>query len=351
MKRQPCPRLFEAEAMRDGRLAGAERAGFQRHLKVCSACSREVQALDALAESLRASPPDDAAADELRVRRERTRLLAAFDGVLMAPSSGSVWHWRLWPATGAALVVAILLLPRVRRPAEAPARSSMAVVHADSTAVWTQRMVAGRENVVLEHGALWIHIDHPSGGGRLLVVLPDGELEDIGTTFMVSADDGHTTRIAVQEGHVVLRLRSRAPIALGPGDTWMPDPRPVASGAASGAPSIDPAPTFRIEPGERRMPPPRPSASLVASDASDPSLDFRAAMAALDLGDNHQAATAFADFLQRYPRDPRSEDAAYLRVVAIQRSGDRAGTKQAALEYLRRYPAGFRQAEVEILSR
>ena len=90
-------------------------------------------------------------------------------------------------------------------------------------------MVGDRENVVLERGALWIHVDHSSGEGRLLVVLPDGELEDIGTTFTVSADDGHTTRVAVQEGHVVLRLRGQAAIALGPGDTWMPDPRPVAS--------------------------------------------------------------------------------------------------------------------------
>jgi TolA-binding protein len=74
-------------------------------------------------------------------------------------------------------------------------------------------------------------------------------------------------------------------------------------------------------------------------------------MAALDVGDNHQAAAAFAGFLEKHPRDPRSEDAAYLRVVALQRSGDIAGMKQTALEYLRRYPAGFRQAEVEPLSR
>ena len=352
MSAAPCPRLFEAEAMRDGRLTGAERASFERHVAMCPACSREVQALEALAESLRASPPDRAAADELHVRRERTRLLAAFDRALLAPRrSWSVGHRLLWPAAVAALVVAILVLPRVRRPAEAPAHASSAVVHADSTAVWAERMVGDRENVVLERGALWIHVDHSSGEGRLLVVLPDGELEDIGTTFMVSAEDGRTTRVAVQEGHVVLRLRGQAPIALGPGDTWIPDPRPVASARASVAPSADLAPTARLDRGERSTPSPRSSASLAAPPASDPSVDFRAAMAALDVGDNHQAAAAFADFLEKHPRDPRSEDAAYLRVVALQRSGDSAGMKQAALEYLRRYPAGFRQAEVEPLSR
>jgi len=352
MSANPCPRLFEAEAMRDGRLTGPERTSFERHVAMCPACSREVQALEALAESLRASPPDHTAADELHVRRERTQLLAAFDRALLGPRRSRIVGHRLrWPAAVAALVVAILFLPRVRRSAEAPAHASSAVVHADSTAVWAERMVGNCENVVLERGALWIHVDHSSREGRLLVVLPDGELEDIGTTFTVSADDGHTTRVAVQEGHVVLRLRGQAAIALGPGDTWIPDSRPVASARASVVPSADPAPTTRIDRGERRTPSPRSSASSAASPASDPSVDFRAAMAALDVGDNHQAGAAFADFLGKHPRDPRSEDAAYLRVIALQRSGDSAGMKQAAIEYLRSYPAGFRQADVEALSR
>jgi TolA-binding protein len=74
-------------------------------------------------------------------------------------------------------------------------------------------------------------------------------------------------------------------------------------------------------------------------------------MAALDVGDNHEAVAAFADFLEKHPRDARAEDAAYLRVIALRRSGDGAGMKQAAVEYLHRYPAGFRQAEVEPFSR
>jgi|CZKU01.1.fsa_nt_gi hypothetical protein len=349
MSATPCPRLFEAEAMRDGRLTGAERVSFERHVAICPACSREVQSLEALGESLRAGPP---AADELHARRERTRLLAAFDRELVAPKrSWNLGQRPLWPAAVAALVVATLFVQRVRRSAEAPAHTSSAVVHADSTAVWTERMAGDRKNIVLERGALWIHVDHSSGEGRLLVVLPDGELEDIGTTFTLSADDGHTTRVAVQEGHVVLRLRGQAAIALGPGDTWIPEPRPAASARARSTSSADPAPTTRIDPDERRTPSPRSSASFAPSSASDPSVDFRAAMAALDVGDNHQAAAAFADFLGKHPRDPRSEDAAYLRVVALQRSGDSAGMKQAAIEYLRRYPAGFREAEVEPLSR
>jgi TolA-binding protein len=83
----------------------------------------------------------------------------------------------------------------------------------------------------------------------------------------------------------------------------------------------------------------------------EPSDDFRAAMAALDTGDNAGAAAAFASFLVKHPRDPRAEDAAYLRVIALQRSGDDASMKNAAEEYLRRYPGGFRRAEMDTLSR
>ena len=74
-------------------------------------------------------------------------------------------------------------------------------------------------------------------------------------------------------------------------------------------------------------------------------------MAALDVGDNVGAAAAFASFLVKHPHDPRAEDAAYLRVMALHRSGDDGSTKQAAKEYLHRYPAGFRHKEVEVLSR
>jgi TolA-binding protein len=63
------------------------------------------------------------------------------------------------------------------------------------------------------------------------------------------------------------------------------------------------------------------------------------------------AAAAFASFLAKHPHDPRAEDAAYLRVIALQRSGDSGSVRWAAQEYLRRYPEGFRRAEMEALAR
>ena len=74
-------------------------------------------------------------------------------------------------------------------------------------------------------------------------------------------------------------------------------------------------------------------------------------MTGFQAGDNVSAAAAFASFVTRYPRDPRAEDAAYLRVIALQRCGALRDMKRAAEEYLRRYPEGFRHAEVDRLFR
>jgi hypothetical protein len=344
MTSSPCPRLFEAEAMRDGRLVGAERASFERHTTVCSACASEVDGLDALAEALRAGPSERV--DELRVRRERTRLLGAFDRELLAPERG--WGDRrrwLWPAAAAAVLFAVLVVHWRARPASQAARAFSAVVHADSTAVWSERTEGDRDEIVLEHGALWIHVDHGSGRPRLVVVLPDGELEDIGTTFTISAENGHTTRVAVQEGSVVLRVRGVPPVAIGSGEVWTPT-APVASASVRAIASSPPSPASGETSSPRAAPPP----PLDSARPRDPSGDFREAMSALDRGDNCEAAAAFASFFMAHPRDPRAEDAAYLRVIAFQRCGDGSNTREAAGDYLRRYPAGFRRAEVEALA-
>lgn len=102
------------------------------------------------------------------------------------------------------------------------------------------------------------------------------------------------------------------------------------------------------------MSPPRASPS--ATPAVDPpgphaSEQFRTALAALNAGQPGVAAQQFRRFAERFPSDPRAEDAAYLRVLALDRASDAAGRRAAAREYLRRYPTGFRRAEVERLAR
>ena len=352
MKSTPCPRLFEAEAVRDGRLTGPERTRFERHTKLCPACAREAQDLDALSETLRTTPPEQA--DDLRARRERTRLLAAFDRELLAPKGGAGPERRrlLWPAAAMALAAGALLVWRVSVRSPAHLEPPLAVVHADPATAWSERVDGDREMVILDHGALSIRVDHARSSRRLTVVLPDGQLEDTGTTFTVSADNGRTTRVAVQEGSVVLRLRGQPPVAMGAGDVWTPTATTavMASASASATPpsepsSAKPPPSSPVRSGAQ------PSRVAASSDvAHDASGDLSGPMAALDRGDNRAAADGFARFLRSHPSDARAEDAAYLRTIALQRCGDRDAMRAAAIEYLHRYPTGFRRAEVETLS-
>jgi anti-sigma factor RsiW/TolA-binding protein len=382
MKPSACPRLFEVEALRDGRLTGPERSHFEHHLAACPACSREARALDQLARALRSIP--EPRGDELHDRRERTRLLAEFDRALVGERRGA--RGRRWLAlvAAAALAAGVCFFWRASplpldSPPPGPAASS-AEFRADAGALWSRQVEARRELVVLERGALWIRVAAVPNKLPLRVQLPDGELEDIGTTFTVSVEAGRTTRVAVDEGRVVLRLRQRAPVVIAAGESWpasaipsspappsalapessppQPSVAPAATSAqADGAtPRREPTATQR-EPAPARPPPstrkpPRPRATRSLEPAPrDAAHDFREAMAALHAGQSRDAADRFARFSQEHPRDARAEDAAYMRVLALREAGDEAGMNAAAGAYLRRYPQGFRRTEVEGLLR
>lgn len=360
-----CPRLFEVEALRDGRLSGAEVTRFQSHVRTCSVCAQEMQAMAALGEALR-SPTPSHEADQLHVRRERTRLLAAFDASLVPVSKRR--RPRLW--LGAAAALALVALVALQR---SPARSVTPVVtsadsvkvQAATTAKWSRRAENQLETITLETGTLSIRVDHQLPHRRLLVLLPDGELEDIGTTFSVTAAAGHTTQVTVQDGSVILRLHQAPALTLRAGDSWIPVPAPVTTASApSPPPPLSSLPAHDAKPTRTAAPAPAPSVSAseahegpaVSSVADptnrpDPAADFRAAMSAFTIGDNARASALFAAFLGQHPRDSRAEDAAYLRVLALQRAGNSTAMQQAAAEYLKRYPHGFRHAEVEPLSR
>lgn len=339
-----CPRTFEVEAMRDGRLVGAARESFERHRATCAVCAHEAAALDALAEAVRET--QNGAVDELHVRRERTRLLAAFDSAIVPEERRFEPRRLVWPLVALALAAAaVVVFARPKRAISlapvVPVTST--VIRAEGTALYSKRNDGHRETIALEQGALWIRVTHAENQKALLVLLPDGELEDTGTTFSVTADNGHTTHVAVEEGSVALRLRGSPPIVLVAGESWSQPPPTMAS--------VAPATSV-----ERSAPPVRaassvPAIAVPAPRGPDASEDFRAAMSALDAGDAREAAARFQTFLAKHPGDVRAEDAAYLRVIALDRAADETATYEAAREYLRRHPNGFRRGEVEKLLR
>ncbi len=369
--RAACPRLFEAEALRDGRLGDPELARFRAHVSMCPECAREVRALEALAQALRDSADSGAAPgiDELHVRRRRTRLLAAFDATLVPAPPQRFGRVALGVATGVFALAALLLaVARWRSPGDAAAGAVVApdpiAVHAEGNARWSRSVAGQLEEISLRSGTLAIRVDHARAARRLLVLLPDGELEDIGTAFTVSAEPGRSTRVLVHEGRVELRLRGQSPRVLRAGDVWDPaSATAVAPPAASTAESTATAPAR--QPARSPAPSARPrTASPSARDAApalaapsssalvaDPAADFRAALAAFNQGDGAGAAARFSAFVAKHPADARAEDAAYLRILALQRAGDASGAERAARDYLRRYPRGFRRSEVEALLR
>ena len=114
---------------------------------------REVGALDALAEALR-GPRSKGKADELLVRRERTRLLAAFDGMLVAPQRQRPNRYRLiLPAAVAALIAGLAVSSRLRHSVPG-ADLANAVVRPDAATVWSERTEGDLEQVRLERGSL-----------------------------------------------------------------------------------------------------------------------------------------------------------------------------------------------------
>ncbi len=350
-----CHRAFEAEAARDGRLGDAERTSFERHKRTCAACEQEARALDVLALALRAD--DQAICDELHVRRERTRLLAAFDRELVRPAPNpNLRRWGFAAFTlGTLAAIFFYVFFGTRPDAERQESLSSAVVRADDAAVWSKRVEDGRETVILERGTLAIRVTHAAGRSPILVALPDGEIEDIGTTFTVSAQNGRTSRVAVQEGSVVLRIHGRPVVTLGAGETWMSDPSPSMPSPAEGSAELPASSTTASASGKdlvaRRPPHSNTPARADTSAGAEASAEFRSAMAALSEGDHTRAAEAFARFVSDHPTDSRAEDASYLRVIALQRAGDLEAMKTAASDYLHRYPRGFRRVDVEPLSR
>jgi ferric-dicitrate binding protein FerR (iron transport regulator) len=305
-----CSRLFEVAAYRDGRI---ERAPFERHLTTCVECTEELAALEKLADRVR----EPVATDDLHARRERLRLLEAFEHQLVVPERRT----RVWPVLLPLAVGAVFLFvwqrsaPQPAPVVNAPASSSN-IIERSEGAAFTQ----DGDVVKLAAGKLWISVNHETHPRPVKIALPDGDLEDIGTKFTVTVEDGVTQEVAVSEGRVVVHIQGKT-AELAAGSVWHPPALPPPSASESSMPL-----------------PPKPAQTD----------EFRLAMAAFDRGDYANAAAKFEHFAQAHPE--RGEDAAYLRVLSLQRAGDAAGMKAAAADYLRVYPAGFRAKDVERLA-
>jgi hypothetical protein len=217
---------------------------------------------------------------------------------------------------------------------------------------WSRSDDGTTTTVRLDDGDARIHVDHRGVSRRLVVLVPDGELDDVGTTFLVRVQDGHTVEVAVEDGRVTFIRGHDAPLVLAAGERWVVQD-PVSAVTPLPTPSPAPPPPIATP---RRIPS-IPStrvhdAGSTAGSARGPIDDgLRDAISSLDAGDPTGASKKLREIVARYPSDPRAEDAAYLFVIALQRASDTIGARAAARDYLRRFPNGLRRAAIEPLAR
>lgn len=377
MKRPACTHAWQAEALEDGRLSGAERASFERHAASCTECARELRALVRLRQGADLLPASTLT--PLEHRRQRQALLRrASELCQRAPVQPRRRPFAAF-VLSAALMAAVCIgfgLRAWRSGSEASAALAPPTYRLDASpgASWQTIQKGAELRLRLGSGSFMLEVDRLTAAQRFMLDLPDGELEVIGTHFGVHVEPDGTRRVEVTEGRVALRLRDAPPISLGAGESWTAEPEAARALATPSVPPPEPPSSTPPEPPSSTPAPAaaapseplaraRPMAPAYTKRALDPPSgeqaatagthndDFARAMAAFGAGDYGQAERLFQDFERRHAEDARQEDSMFLRAIARARRGEAAGARATAREYLERYPNGLRAAEAERLAR
>ncbi len=220
----------------------------------------------------------------------------------------------------------------------------------------------------LERGSVSAHVAKLPQGKRFLVRTSDAEVEVRGTRFTVtvarpaSCENGTSTRVAVQEGVVVVRGTS-GEVTLRAGDSWprcetteasKPKDnlaRVETSPSKSSIPSATP-PAHQGQPSGAvasvAMAPASPAPAGPASSLAEQNALFKNALADKAAGNDGAAVATFDKLLQRYPQSPLAESASTERLRLLAKQGS-PRAKAAARDYLARYPNGFAKALAESL--
>ncbi len=341
MKPAICPRKWQVEAARDGRLTGKDLDSTLRHQATCAECAAEQRELAALGEQVARLP--ELPRDPMTARRERQRLIAALNESLIEPRArrfGPRAALVLGFGIAAAAVAWLTTRPPSASPSSPADSTSVIEVHAAPGARWSEHVNRDLDRIDLVDGAASFKV-HPHAGRRVVVGLPDGELEDLGTVFEILVAEQHTRRVSVSEGRVSVRLLGRPSFSLGAGETWGSE---AAAASASASPEATetsaPLTNFGAARGSDATP------NGVASGKSTGTLTRPSAgsSAARTAG---PSAPASVD-QQAAPDAPsaKAEDDAYLQIVDLLKQSKYAQARSEAKRYLLRFPNGFRRIEV-----
>lgn len=301
-----CVRLSEVEAARDGRLQlDAE------HLATCAQCSAEAASLAQLSSSLGAlrSSSVDAAA----LARVREVVLAT----ALVPSRTIAWP-RL---AVAALIAVVGAGSLIAFKTSVPAAATRIQAIDEGEARWTIDSRDDAENITLTEGTLQLSVTRPANGKQVIVHVPDGTIEDIGTVFHVVVAKGATQEVRVDQGAVRLTLKGFGLVEIRAGEHWSRSEQRTSVGSSIAAPPPEPISPVLVPAADpvvpqKRAPPTMPAAAPAPKIETD---------------------------------DSEGEDAAYLSVMRSVREGSADEATAAAKNYLEKYPSGFRAREVQQL--
>ena len=348
MKPRSCARKWQVEAVRDGRIQGKDLHSALRHQATCAECTHEERSLAELANEVARLPP--LARDAVTARRSRERLVAALnESVLQAPRSRPVRRKAFALAFGGiALATTGFALSRsVPHASSTNNLGPLVEVHAEPAARWSERIDPRQDVVNLLEGAASFKV-HPHQGRRVVIELPDGEIEDLGTVFEIRVSERQTRHISVSEGRVSIHLQGRPDFSLGAGEAWGSEPVAAVTEAPSAlAPSEAP----------RRVSASSLNSQEVAAVAGTPSAALGAGQGAasarphLVASDKTRAATssqvpAQAENSAIDTQSAKAEDDSYLRIVDSLERSKYAEARVLAKNYLLRFPNGFRRVEV-----
>ena len=315
-----CARKWQVEAAHDGRITGKDRQNALRHAETCVDCMQEGRALVALEQTVAALPL--LRRDPLTARRGRQRLLAEMNQRIIPLPSKRIPALLAWALVPLALIAVLAIRAAAPAPAQVITVSHIVRVHARAGARWSSTSASSLETVDLFEGfAAFEVLPHP--GRRVLINLPDGQVEDTGTVFEIEVDKGRTRRVAVSRGSVSVRLLGTPALRLIAGQSWQAEATPMTASEPLPPPvkqspvtSASRPPAFHAQPAQSRaLAQPAPAQADANGDATSTDLT-------------------------------RAEDDTYLRIVQLQKEGHYAESRQLAKSYLLRFPNGLRRVEV-----
>jgi hypothetical protein len=209
---------------------------------------------------------------------------------------------------------------------------------------------------LLKRGAVQTHVRKLRQGERFIIDTAQAEVEVHGTRFRVALEENGpacasatVTHVSVSEGVVTVVAAGQGEASLFPGDEW------ISKCAATRVPERDPptaeparargtASSQRRGPARRSLASARVSPSMLSAQNT---LFASAARARRD-GQPGEALARFDRFLREYP-DSSLFESALVQRMRVLTGLDRAAAKDAATQYVARFPDGFGRGEARLL--